>query len=73
MPPAHADLVVAKEGLLAERAERAERAAVEGERGGGDGGDVRGDYGGVWTPPRGGLSRRVIKKMVDAAADKAAA
>ena len=57
VPPAHADLVVAKERLLAEKA----AAGANGD----DGSAGKGDHGGVWTPPRGGLSRKVVKRMVD--------
>ena len=57
VPPAHADLVVAKERLLAEKA----AAGANGD----DGSAGKGDHEGVWTPPRGGLSRKVVKRMVD--------
>ena len=64
MPPAHADLVVAKEALLAER--DAAGGGKAGGKEGGDGGSAdRAGHGGVWTPPRGGLSRKVVKRMVD--------
>ena len=69
VPPAHADLIVAKEGLLARTAAVATAAATEGRNGGnnnsGSSGGDGADYGGVWSPPRGGLSRKVVKKMVD--------
>ena len=76
VPPAHADLIVAKEELLAKRA----AAAAEGKGGekgndtstnitSGGGGinddSTSADHGGVWSPPRGGLSRKIVKKMVD--------
>ena len=77
VPPSHAELVIAREKLLAETT-----ASNTSNGGNGDGDDRSGrgaegknninintntntNMGGVWTPPRGGLKRAVVKRMVE--------